>query len=158
MNGACCRYDATVESAGDDWIVVYFDEFDYSAEMPLDEEHVVINPKQPAATSKGEGGHGRRTQRAARVPAPPLGSPHKAAREALPVFEHRAELLEAIESNQVRLLEGVPSGCKAHRRPSELPWTRPLRGTSPGLFSATSPARSSHLLPPVCGAGGGDRG
>ena len=106
-------YDAVVEDFGDDWIVVWFEEWDYSGELPFDDDHVLPHP-DPTAGKHGGGNAGASARqpraRAAKVPPPPAGAPHRAAREALPVYEHRAELLSAIESNQVVVIEGE-TGC-----------------------------------------------
>ena len=102
------------------------------------------NPEQPAANAKAEGGHGRRSQRAARVPAPPAGSPHRAAREALPVYEHRAELLEAIESNQVVVIEGETGCGKSTQVPQYVLEDAATRG-KPCSIIVTQPRRISAL-------------
>ena len=44
-------YEATIVDYGDDWIVVYFEEYDYTGELPFDDEHVVPNHEAAAAVA-----------------------------------------------------------------------------------------------------------
>ena len=72
----------------------------------FDDEHVVPHPDdpgpQPDAPSGGRGQQGgRRASSRTVVPAPPASNPHRHQREGLPVYEHRASLLNTINSNQV---------------------------------------------------------
>ena len=112
-------YEATIVDYGDDWIVVYFEEYDYTGELPFDDEHVVPNHEAAAAVAAAApsakepspaASRPSEAPRAAKVPPKPAGNPFRAQREALPVYEHRKDLIHSIERNQVVIVEGE-TGC-----------------------------------------------
>ena len=49
-------YDASVVDVGDTWIVVYFDDWDFTEELIYDEDHVVPHPDAPPGGDVQDGG------------------------------------------------------------------------------------------------------
>ena len=101
-------FEAEVVDVGgkdEEWIEVYFPEYDYQDTLL---KEFVMEWEEPAGAKHSRGPD--RTQRSSLPPPPAASHPFRAQREGLPAFEHRAEVLAAIEQNQVVVVEGE-TGC-----------------------------------------------
>ena len=88
--------EAVVEATGapgEDWAEVYYYDWDYTDTVLL------ADLRKRPDKKRSDGGGGRGAQgRTALVPPPADSNPHRAQRESLPAFEHRAEVPVSISS------------------------------------------------------------
>ena len=67
--------------------------------------------KKAGEVTRDHGGHNTRASLFA-PPPPPGGGPHGAVRRSLPVFRHRAALVDAFHNNPVTIVEGETGSGK----------------------------------------------
>ena len=110
-------YAATVVSLSENTVEVFYDDWDEfgvveydSVALPEEEEEEEEEEAPAPAHLRAARSAPRSSPRAEFVPPPPHANPHRAQREALPAFGHRAELLRAIAAHQVVVIEGS-TGC-----------------------------------------------
>ena len=136
-------YDAVVEAvgeSGEDWIEVYFYDYDYTDTLLLDD--VMPRPETSRRGSQKPGG--AQGSRMARVPPVAASHPHRAQREALPAFEHRESVLAAVRSSQVVVIEGETGCGKSTQVPQYVLEDAAARG-EPCSIVCTQPRRISAL-------------
>lgn len=130
-----------------------------AAIMASDEASALSNESVKPADSQGRGEDDYNQRREATVPPKAPGAPTlKAMREALPSFEFRSQILEAINTNQVVIIEGE-TGCGKTTQvgqyileeateknlPCSIVCTQPRRISAIGVAERVAEERGEHV-------------
>eukprot|EP00966_Prymnesium_polylepis_P179004 4144520-Prymnesium_polylepis.1 len=116
-------------------------QWDYTDTLLLED----VMPR-PETSRKGAKSNGAKStgSRVPRVPPAAASHPHRAQRESLPAFEHRASVLAAINGSQVVVIEGETGCGKSTQVPQYVLEDAAARGV-PCSIVCTQPRRISAL-------------